>query len=88
MNDEEVSILRCVGKWISFMSASSCPAEMLFSDENDPQTIRRNSLRSDRVRVMSFCRWNLRLFRCLPPNVRDAIKELVNTTEEEQDEED
>lgn len=83
---KEVGLLRKVGLWISYLSASSCPAERSFSAQKDTHTLQRNRLGSERVRMMTFCRWNLRLFSGLSPKVRDAIDDLINLVEEELDE--
>eukprot|EP00173_Palmaria_palmata_P001449 Plantae.Rhodophyta-Palmaria_palmata.ctg18085.p1 GENE.Plantae.Rhodophyta-Palmaria_palmata.ctg18085~~Plantae.Rhodophyta-Palmaria_palmata.ctg18085.p1 ORF type:complete len:265 (-),score=47.86 Plantae.Rhodophyta-Palmaria_palmata.ctg18085:161-955(-) len=63
-----------------------CPAERSFSAEKNTHTLKRNRLGSERVRMLTFCRWNLRLFDGMSPKLRGAIEDVVNLIEEELDE--
>lgn len=72
----DVPILQKCGVWISYLSASSCPAERSFSAQSNTHSKKRNRLMSERVKKLVYCRWNLRLFSSMSPALQDAIDEL------------
>eukprot|EP00173_Palmaria_palmata_P004658 Plantae.Rhodophyta-Palmaria_palmata.ctg6783.p1 GENE.Plantae.Rhodophyta-Palmaria_palmata.ctg6783~~Plantae.Rhodophyta-Palmaria_palmata.ctg6783.p1 ORF type:complete len:494 (-),score=98.26 Plantae.Rhodophyta-Palmaria_palmata.ctg6783:161-1576(-) len=73
----DTPLLAQVGRWISHLSASFCPAERSFSTQRAIQTKTRNRLLANRVRKLMFVRWNLRLLAGLSPEVADAMEKLA-----------